>query len=169
MRDHDDGGGGATPSRRSVLKGLAGLATAAAATTASPAHALSWSTFFQKHYKEMTPEDKEQVLARLRADVKAGYGVDVDIHDPPPAANASFVYCLNLSLCNGNRKCVTACVEENNQSRDPAIRRPDLHDDGEGGLGDPPRRVGGRAGGRSVRGDGFGDGRRRVRSTTVEG
>jgi molybdopterin-containing oxidoreductase family iron-sulfur binding subunit len=33
-----------------------------------------------------------------------------------------FVYALNLSRCIGCRKCVHACVEENNQSRAPEIQ-----------------------------------------------
>ena len=33
-----------------------------------------------------------------------------------------YVYCLNLTRCIGCRKCVHACVAENNQSRDPEIQ-----------------------------------------------
>jgi molybdopterin-containing oxidoreductase family iron-sulfur binding subunit len=33
-----------------------------------------------------------------------------------------FVYCLNLTRCIGCRKCVHACVAENNQSRTPEIQ-----------------------------------------------
>ncbi len=38
---------------------------------------------------------------------------------PPPLDGVEFVYALNLSRCIGCRKCVHACVAENNQSRDP--------------------------------------------------
>jgi molybdopterin-containing oxidoreductase family iron-sulfur binding subunit len=33
-----------------------------------------------------------------------------------------FVYALNVSRCNGNRRCVHACVAENNQSRNPELQ-----------------------------------------------
>ncbi len=33
-----------------------------------------------------------------------------------------FAYALDLSRCNGSRRCVDACVAENNQSRDPQVQ-----------------------------------------------
>jgi len=43
------------------------------------------------------------------------------ITDPPPLDGVEFVYGLNISRCIGCRKCVHACVAENNQSRSPRI------------------------------------------------
>jgi molybdopterin-containing oxidoreductase family iron-sulfur binding subunit len=78
--------------------------------------------FLQKHYKEMTPEDKERALARLRDLVQRRFGVAAQIADPPPLAGVEFVYGLNISRCIGCRRCVHACVKENNQSRSPEIQ-----------------------------------------------
>lgn len=78
--------------------------------------------FFQKHYKEMTDEDKEQVFARIRTAVAKRYGVEASVSDPAPLDGVEFVYGLNLSRCIGCRKCVHACVAENNQSRAPEIQ-----------------------------------------------
>ena len=38
------------------------------------------------------------------------------------SSSSEFVYALNLSRCIGCRKCVHACVEENNQSRSPELQ-----------------------------------------------
>ncbi len=111
--------------RRSFLKGVAALGAAAAASQALPAEALgglSWEKFFQKHYKKMTPKDKEKIFARIKREIKTDYKVNATLSDPPPIPGVKFAYALNLSLCNGNRKCVEACVKENNQSRDPQIQ-----------------------------------------------
>ena len=78
--------------------------------------------FLQKHYKEMTPEDKERALARLRDLVQRRFGVAAQIADPPPLDGVEFVYGLNISRCIGCRRCVHACVQENNQSRSPEIQ-----------------------------------------------
>ncbi|HSW46039.1 MAG TPA: 4Fe-4S dicluster domain-containing protein [Phycisphaerae bacterium] len=78
--------------------------------------------FLQKHYKEMSPQDKEQVFARIRQEVEKRFGVKAVVSDPKPLDGAEFVYGLNLSRCIGCRWCVHACVQENNQSRSPEIQ-----------------------------------------------
>jgi len=109
--------------RRSFLKGamVAAAAVVAPFQTAKAAD-FSWDHFFQKHYKEMTPEDKQKVLARIAKDIKQDYNRDVTVKDPQPKPNTHYAYFLNLSKCNGSRRCVEACVKENNQSRDPQIQ-----------------------------------------------
>jgi Fe-S-cluster-containing dehydrogenase component len=121
---------GADVSRRDFLaKGLLALAGASAAATAvSPLWHLtgdslpSLQEFLQKHYKEMTPEDKEHALARIAAEVERRFHVKPTVSDPPPLNGVEFVYGLNLSRCIGCRRCVHACVKENNQSRAPEIQ-----------------------------------------------
>ena len=108
-------------SRRSFLKALA-VGAGSAAIPVKEAKAWSFGDFFKKHYKEMTPEDKKELFARLEEEAKQKYDVNVSISDPPPIEGVKFVYCLNLSKCNGSRRCVEACVKENNQSRDPQIQ-----------------------------------------------
>ncbi len=105
-----------TVGRRGFLKGVA--ATAAAATAACD---VDWDHFFQKHYKELTPAAKRKVFARIEAEQRKRFGKEIHIGDPPPVDGVEFVYCISLSLCDGNRKCVEACVKENNQSRNPAL------------------------------------------------
>ena len=78
--------------------------------------------FLQKHYKEMSAADKERVLARITEQVKSRHGVDARVTDLPPMDGVEFVYGLNISRCVGCRKCVHACVQENNQSRAPEIQ-----------------------------------------------
>jgi molybdopterin-containing oxidoreductase family iron-sulfur binding subunit len=117
-------------SRRGFLsQGVAALAGAAAVAAAvSPLRQLgseqipTLETLLQKHYKEMTPDDKERVFARIRAEVKRRFNVLPALTDPPPLEGVEFVYGLNLSRCIGCRRCVHACVQENNQSRAPEIQ-----------------------------------------------
>jgi molybdopterin-containing oxidoreductase family iron-sulfur binding subunit len=122
LRSKKDGALRGPKNRRGFLKQLAGAGAAVAATAASPASALSWDDFFKTHYKEMTDEDKAKIFARIERETKEDYGVDVTVSDPKPIPGVRFAFALSLSKCNGNRRCVTACVEENNQGRDPAIQ-----------------------------------------------
>ncbi len=82
----------------------------------------SLAELMQSHYKEMTPEYKEKVFARIEKKIQTKHGVDVTIKDPPPIDGVEFVYALNLSRCNGNRACVHACMKENNQSRESEMQ-----------------------------------------------
>ncbi len=103
--------------RRSFLKvGAAAAAVAAGLgpTKGAKAAGLSFDSFFQKHYKKLTPEEKTKILRRLEREEKADYGVDVKIDDPAPLEGVQFGYFLNLMKCNGNRACVEACRKENN-------------------------------------------------------
>jgi molybdopterin-containing oxidoreductase family iron-sulfur binding subunit len=110
-----------TTSRRGFLKAFTAAAAGAAAVTTG-CSTTDMDRFFQEHYKEMSPADKEKVFARISADTKTKYSVDINLTDPPPVPGARFAFAISLSVCNGNRACVHACVEENNQGRDPAIQ-----------------------------------------------
>lgn len=109
-------------SRRSFLKSLMVGATAAALMPSKTAKAFSWEGFFQKHYKELTPEEKKKIFARIERETFEKRGVKVKVGDPQPMDGVEFVYCLNLTKCIGCRKCVYACVKENNPSRDPQMQ-----------------------------------------------
>lgn len=126
-----DAGNGFAPNltRRSFLRGAVGAAggMAAFAAAVSPLRDLDRSEltlerFLQKHYKEMTPEDKERVLERIREEVERRYALRPELRDLPAMDGVEFAYALHLGRCIGCRRCVHACVAENNQSRDPEIQ-----------------------------------------------
>jgi len=114
--------------RRNFLRTSGVLATGIAALAASlaPLRELSdfssTEEFLQKHYKELSKDDMEKVLARITREVEKQYGVRPHVRDYKPMDGVEFVYCLNLTRCIGCRKCVHACVAENNQSREPEIQ-----------------------------------------------
>lgn len=117
-------------SRRSFLRAGTALAggLAAMAAALSPLRELkdedefTIQKFIQKHYKEMTPKDMESALDRIAREVETRYKVRPEVRDLRAKSGVEFVYALNLSRCIGCRKCVHACVEENNQSRSPEIQ-----------------------------------------------
>jgi len=122
--DHDR-----VTSRRSFLRGSLGAAggLAAFAAAISPlkdldTEDLTVEKFLQKHYKEMTPEDKQRVLERIAAEVEKRYEVRPELRDLPPLDGVEFGYALHLGRCIGCRRCVHGCVAENNQSRKPEIQ-----------------------------------------------
>lgn len=78
--------------------------------------------FVQSHFTEMGPREMEAVRKRLLKQYKKKYGIDFVLGTEPPLPNVLFAYGLDLSRCIGCRRCVYACVEENNQSRRPEIQ-----------------------------------------------
>jgi Fe-S-cluster-containing dehydrogenase component len=108
--------------RRTAMKGLgATLGMSAFAAAVSPLfdaiENYSAEELMQKHYKELTAEDKKAIFTRLESDAKARYGADVTISDPPPILGVRYGYAINLSVCNGNGACMEACHRENNHDR----------------------------------------------------
>lgn len=101
-----------TLSRRSVLKSLATAAAVAAAPKTT--EGLTFEEFFQKHYRDMTPADKERVFERIKKRIEGDYGVKPNLSDPRPIPGVKFAFFLDLTKCNGNRLCVSACIAENN-------------------------------------------------------
>jgi Fe-S-cluster-containing dehydrogenase component len=73
--------------------------------------------FLQKHFREMTEDEKKQVIRRLEEKYLKKYGRKVQVSTQPAEAGALWGYGLDLSRCIGCRRCVYACVKENNQSR----------------------------------------------------
>ena len=109
-------------SRRTVMKGLgATLGVAAYAKAIAPltewTKDMNVDEFLQKHYKELTLVDLHIILRRLEKDTKEQYGADVTIKAPQAQEGVKFGYALNLSICNGCRKCAEACHIENNHDR----------------------------------------------------
>jgi len=116
--------------RRSFLRrGTAATgAVAALAASLSPlkeitdTDSFSMSKFLQKHYKEMDGKDMASALERISKEVEKRYDIRPNIRDIKPMDGVEFVYALNLTRCIGCRKCVHACVAENNQSHSPEIQ-----------------------------------------------
>ncbi|MEK7389302.1 MAG: 4Fe-4S dicluster domain-containing protein [Elusimicrobiota bacterium] len=113
-------------SRRAFLAAAATGVVAATAAALAPLKDITdlptLEEFLRQHYKELTAEEKKEIMARIAAQVEKKYGVSPRITDLPPIPGVEFAYALNIGRCIGCRKCVYACVKENNQSRNPEIQ-----------------------------------------------
>ena len=106
--------------RRRFLKGAAaGLSLLA--FPLKEAEAFDWEAFFQKHFREMKEEEIKKVISRLEKEASLEWKKEVHISAKKAMPNVKFAYGLDLSRCIGCRRCVYACVKENNQSRNPQI------------------------------------------------
>ncbi|MBX3421339.1 MAG: 4Fe-4S dicluster domain-containing protein [Pirellulaceae bacterium] len=113
---------GQMSSRRVALKAAgAALGLAAFGKAISPLWTIpenvSIEEFLQRHYKELSEDDKQKIFARLQDETQQRYGAEVTISDPRPIPGVKFAYAINLSKCNGNGKCMEACAKENNHHR----------------------------------------------------
>ncbi|MAE07596.1 MAG: 4Fe-4S ferredoxin [Bacteroidetes bacterium] len=106
-------------SRRDFLKKLPVLAAGTAALASCTSDELD--EFLQNNFKTLTRAEKEDILIRLEKEYSEKYGKEFSVTDKPPIDGVLFGYGLDLSRCIGCRRCVYACVEENNQSRDPQV------------------------------------------------
>ncbi|HVN83282.1 MAG TPA: 4Fe-4S dicluster domain-containing protein [Candidatus Binatia bacterium] len=107
-----------TLSRRDFLTAVGLAAAGVLAGCSSDAR----EAFFQKHFLELSPTELEARMARLSADYTRRFGQPVSVSALPAQPGVVFGYALDLSRCIGCRRCVYACVKENNQSRDPQIQ-----------------------------------------------
>jgi molybdopterin-containing oxidoreductase family iron-sulfur binding subunit len=73
--------------------------------------------FMRRRLQELDRTEMDTLLADLEAKYERAYGREVNVEATPPIEGVLFAYGLDLTRCNGNRLCVHACVEENNQSR----------------------------------------------------
>ena len=74
-----------------------------------------------KRLYDMPPDVLQQRIAEMEREYKEALGRDVKVATDGPLPGVRFAYALDLSRCIGCRRCVYACVEENNQSRDPQV------------------------------------------------
>jgi Fe-S-cluster-containing dehydrogenase component len=103
-------------SRRDFVTLAAGAAAAAALSACDVEGAL------RRHFRELSKEDVQKLLAKVERDHTARFGKKgFQVSNTAPRAGVEFAYGLDLSRCIGCRRCVYACVKENNQSRDPQI------------------------------------------------
>lgn len=108
-------------SRRKFMKGLA-AGIGLIALPASDASASVWEEFFQKHFRELSKDELNRVIARMEKDYSKQYGKDVKVKTTLAIDGVKYGYGLDLSRCIGCRRCVHACVTENNQSRKPQVQ-----------------------------------------------
>ncbi|MCE5308209.1 MAG: 4Fe-4S dicluster domain-containing protein [Acidobacteriales bacterium] len=74
-----------------------------------------------KRLYEAPKERLKTLIADLERENSARYGTKVSVTGTGPMPGVEFAYALDISRCIGCRRCVYACVQENNQSRDPQI------------------------------------------------
>lgn len=116
--------------RRDFLKEAGAIGAAVAVGEAiGPLHAqaydkkVTWREWFQENWRLMTDEEKKEAIARLEERYSEEYGKKVKVDGAPAMKGVLFGYALNIQKCIGCRRCVYACVTENNQSRhDPQIQ-----------------------------------------------
>jgi len=113
-------------SRRGALTALIGGAATAAASSATAAIAtdeekelkrIKRNEFFQKYYRVMDEEERAATVARFERKSELQYDVDAKIDDTSARPGVLFGYAFNISKCEGSRKCIDACITENNQDR----------------------------------------------------
>ncbi|MBF0590110.1 MAG: 4Fe-4S dicluster domain-containing protein [Magnetococcales bacterium] len=115
------------PKRRRLLKGLGigvgvglaaggGVALKAASAEGTPLGD-SLEQLLQDHYQRMTPEEIQRALRRIERQAQRQHGVAIRCENQAPLSNVRFGFALNLSKCVGTRRCIEACLQENNAGR----------------------------------------------------
>ena len=120
--------------RRLALKMLAGgvAAGAQALGACAPLSAttdeekevrlLAWREYIKGNYRFMTEQERAETIARLERLAKLKAGVDVTIQSTGAQPGVVFGYAFNISKCKGFRRCVEACINENNLDRSAATQ-----------------------------------------------
>jgi Fe-S-cluster-containing dehydrogenase component len=113
--------------RREFLKGAAKAAALGGAAMlagcgsemlgAKEELSLQWQEYFKKHYRLMTPAEKDETVRRLERLAKMQDGVDIQMSSQAPVEGVLFGYAFNVTRCEGYMECVAACVKENNLDR----------------------------------------------------
>jgi molybdopterin-containing oxidoreductase family iron-sulfur binding subunit len=106
-----DGGPGQDLSRRKFVSVAAAAAAGYLLTSCGP-----------KRLYEVPPDRLTQLLEKMESEYAERFGVPVTVSGAGPIQGTEFAYALDISRCIGCRRCVYACVEENNQSRDPQVQ-----------------------------------------------
>ena len=112
--------GGAHLDRREFVQFTAGAFLASLGLSAGCSPELVEEAL-QDHFTRLSPDELQETLARLEKSAKERFGKDTTVAATPAQPDVTFGYALDLAKCLGCRRCVYACVQENNQSRDPEI------------------------------------------------
>ena len=107
-----------TVSRRDFLCVIAGCAAAVAAPGCSD---ITHSSWFRKRFRELGADELAGILADLEAENLKRFGLETTVSGDGAMPGVEFGYALDVSHCVGCRKCVHACVEENNLGREQRV------------------------------------------------
>ncbi len=94
-----------------------GAAAAAAGLAMAGCRQEAVETFIKTRLSELDRDELLRRVAEMEKEYSSRFGRDVTVDVTPAREGVLFAYGLDLDRCNGNRLCVQACVEENNQSR----------------------------------------------------
>jgi len=108
-------------SRRHFLAGgtTAMAAIAAGVTGAKPSFI---EKLLRDHFRKLSPQELDDILRAMEREYSEKWGKAVTVSATGALPGVLYGYGLDLSRCVGCRRCVYACVHENNQSRDPQIQ-----------------------------------------------
>ncbi len=81
----------------------------------------SLEELFRQKFRTLSEAEKKEIIDRLEKKYSKKYGKKFKVSRKEPIEGTLFGYALDLSRCIGCRRCVYACVKENNQSRKPQI------------------------------------------------
>jgi len=109
-----------TIDRRRFLQGMGALAVASLASCTPGAGAIE--RILATRFRELSPEEQDRILRDLERTYTEKFSKPVTVANTPAQKDVLFGYGLDLSRCVGCRRCVYACVHENNQSRNPQIQ-----------------------------------------------
>lgn len=104
-------------SRRSVLQAAAGAMVfgIGGVTAAQQSAAMD---VLQDHYKEMDDAEKAAFVEGLEERLRKEFdNPDIEVSTTGPQEDTVFGYAIDVGRCVGCRRCVYACAEENNISR----------------------------------------------------
>jgi molybdopterin-containing oxidoreductase family iron-sulfur binding subunit len=107
-RDEREPAGGST--RRKFISWAAAAAAGWILTSCGP-----------RRLREYSPDRLRAAIRVLEQDQVRNGGATASVSAAPALPGVLFAYALDISRCIGCRRCVYACVKENNQSRDPQI------------------------------------------------
>jgi Fe-S-cluster-containing dehydrogenase component len=106
-------------SRRTFLKTAAVTSSTAALAACGSKEARQ--SFIQGNFRTLSREEITEVLQRLESEYLQKYGKKFTVSAEEPLLQTLFGYALDISRCIGCRKCVYACVKENNQTISPQL------------------------------------------------
>jgi molybdopterin-containing oxidoreductase family iron-sulfur binding subunit len=83
---------------------------------------LAWQEYIKGNYRFMTDAERAETIARLERLAKLKRAEDVAIQSTGAQPGVVFGYAFNISKCKGYRRCVEACINENNLDRQAATQ-----------------------------------------------